>query len=157
MIEVKYNTKRKVKGKGFVEKEIVHKRDVTVPTWPEFVNYILHTSDSKDVMICDDSTNDTHKSFSYLFLGPPLGELHQALLALRLQLHVHRAPGGRGGGGAGAVPHGAGPGGGRGEDHEPHHGRRHGAETGGVHRHAGLSPGAGPGEAILGRPGALPV
>ena len=58
VIEVKYNTKRKVKGKGFVEKEIVHKRDVTVPTWPEFVNYILHTSDSKDVMICDDSTSD---------------------------------------------------------------------------------------------------
>ena len=58
VIEVKYKTKRKIKGQGFVEKEIVHKRDVTVPTWPEFVNYILHTSDSKDVMICDDSTND---------------------------------------------------------------------------------------------------
>ena len=50
VIEVKYKTKRKVQGKGFVSREIVHKRDVTVPTWPEFVNYILHTSDRYDVM-----------------------------------------------------------------------------------------------------------
>ena len=48
VIEVKYNTKRKVKGK-IVTKEIVHKRDVTIPTWPEFVNYILHTSYTNDV------------------------------------------------------------------------------------------------------------
>ena len=51
VIEVKYNTKRKVKRKGFVTKEIVHKRDVAVPSWPEFVNYILHTSYTNDVNI----------------------------------------------------------------------------------------------------------
>ena len=54
VIEVKYKTKRKVQGKGSVTREIVHKRDVTVPTWPEFVNYILHTSDRYDVMTCYD-------------------------------------------------------------------------------------------------------
>ena len=57
VIEVKYHTKRKVQGKVFVTREIVHKRDVTIPTWPEFVNYILHTSDRNDVIICYDSTN----------------------------------------------------------------------------------------------------
>ena len=51
VIEVKYNTKKKVKGKGFVTKEIVNKRDVAIPSWPEFVNYILHTSYTNDVNI----------------------------------------------------------------------------------------------------------
>ena len=51
VIEVKYTTKRKVKGKGSVVKEIKNKRDVSVPTWPEFVNYILLTGYSKDVSL----------------------------------------------------------------------------------------------------------
>ena len=86
-----------------------------------------------------------------------MGELHQALLTLHLQLHLHRAPGKQGGGGAGAHYDGAGQGSGWCQDHEPHHGRGLRGEASGVHRDAGMSSDPGAGEEVLGGPEAVPV
>ena len=48
VIDVKLKTKTRKEGK-INSKETIEKKSISVPSWPEFVEYLLRTSTEKDV------------------------------------------------------------------------------------------------------------
>jgi len=49
VIDVKFATKKRPRSKDSRKGTVTNKRNITVPTWPEFVQYILKTLPSTDV------------------------------------------------------------------------------------------------------------
>ena len=50
VIDVKLKVKNKKNGKSQT-KETIEKKSISVPSWPEFVEYLIRTSPDKDVDI----------------------------------------------------------------------------------------------------------
>ena len=98
-LEGRYKPRRGRKG----AKEVVTRRPISVPTWPEFVKFILVLPTVKDVSSLQTYNKEATRISAYLIstpllvtcAGPSLGGVHAALQPLPLQLHLHRAPGGQ--------------------------------------------------------------
>ena len=93
VLEVRYKPRRGRKG----AKEVVTRRPISVPTWPEFVKFILVLPTVKDVSSLQTYNKEATRISAYLIscAGHSLGGVHAALQPLPLQLHLHRAPGGQ--------------------------------------------------------------
>ena len=66
VIDVKLKAKTRKEGKTNT-KERIEKKSISVPSWPEFVEYLLRTSNEKDVGCKNFEDMNLFQNFSRLF------------------------------------------------------------------------------------------